>query len=223
MSEFSEAVRAVGGTYAEVDGGDYVPGAERLEQADVVAPCVERFVIGELDPTRGLSVARTPFPGSPPSLAEKLGRKFERASGETIDGIKEAVRRSLAVGYIFHGPIELDNDLSYCPGRSAEEIWDFWASSSRQMLEDTGMPKHVASAVRNAGANQLVADLKSIGQTRILGGSKLNQLGMAYAQAGVLLRMTQTDTISDEAFTAGVEGVRERSDRPWKWEDYSLT
>ena len=84
------------------------------------------------------------------------------------------------------------------------------------------MPKDVASAVRNAGANQLIADLKSLGLTRFLGGSKLNQLGMTYAQAGVSLRMTQTDAISDDYFVEVVGRVRERVDRAWKWDDYEV-
>jgi hypothetical protein len=222
MTEFSGAVKAVGERFADVDGGDYVPDEERLGQADTVGPCVERFVVGELDPSRELSAARTPFGGSPPSLAEKLGRKLEGADDQTLSGAKDAVRSALAVGYIFHGPIELDNGIKYCAGRGAEEIWDFWAAGCREMLEETGMPKANASAVRNAGANQLVADLKKLGLTKFLGGSKLNQLGMTYAQAGVLLRMTQTDTICDEDFAETVARVRERPERSWKWEDYPI-
>ena len=132
VTEFAKAVEDVGQTFAEVDGGDYVPNEDRLQQADAVGPCVERFVVGELDASRELTPSRTGLPGSPPSLAEKLGRKFERASADTVAGLKDAVRKTLAVGYIFHGPIELDNNLSYRPARTAEDIWDFWAPSCRR-------------------------------------------------------------------------------------------
>lgn len=55
----------------------------------------------------------------------------------------------------------------------------------------------VADGVRGGGARLLIADLRRLGLTRLWGGLKLNQLGMFYAQAGWLLRVTQTSEIDD--------------------------
>src|SRR4051794_15207503 len=81
------------------DEGVFAP--ERLHEAAQVAPCVDRFVEGELDPTRRLTVSRTSFPGSPPSLAEKLGRKLVGASPRVLEGVGDAVRKAVAAGYLF--------------------------------------------------------------------------------------------------------------------------
>ena len=43
---------------------------------------------------------------------------------------------------------------------------------------------------------------------------------MTYAQAGVHLRLAQTDALSSEDFDRAVEIQRESPDRPWRWEDY---
>jgi hypothetical protein len=222
VPEFSNAVEAISRTMAEAGGDDYLADAGRLREAEAVAPCVERFVYGELDPSRKLSASRTSLPGSPPSLAEKLGRKFSDASADTLAGLQSAVRRAIAVGYVFYGPVEIDNSLTYAEGRAPEDVWDFWAPSCREMLEETGMPKSVAKIVRDTGSNVFISDLKTVGVTKFLGGSKLNQLGMVYAQAGVLLRMTQTSAITDEHFVKTVRSVRDRPDRRWKWDDYPL-
>jgi hypothetical protein len=58
-------------------------------------------------------------------------------------------------------------------------------------------------------------------RTRFLGGSKLNQLGMAYAQAGVHLRMAQTDNLPDHMFHKDVRLRREIPDRPRRFDDYA--
>jgi hypothetical protein len=72
------------------------------------------------------------------------------------------------------------------------------------------------------GSDVLVGELKSLGLTRFLGGSKLNQLGMMYAEAGVLLRFPQTSHITDDGFASTVAVVRERPDRPWRFADYPV-
>jgi hypothetical protein len=63
----------------------------------------------------------------------------------------------------------------------------------RVMLEDTGIPKQWAQMVRGLGADLLVGELKNLRLVRFLGGSKVNQLGLMYAQAGAHLRFGQTE------------------------------
>ena len=55
---------------------------------------------------------------------------------------------------------------------------------------------------------------------RWLGGSKLNQLGLLYGQAGVLLRVYQTSNISNEHFDTVVATVRGDPERAWPFDAY---
>jgi hypothetical protein len=112
--------------------------------------------------------------------------------------------------------IELRSD------RRAEDIWDFWATSAHQSLESTGVHRQLADSVRGAGAALLVADLKRLGLSRLVGGLKLNQLGMRYAQAGWLLRVTQTSEIDDARFAVTVAVDRADPQRPWRFHMYPV-
>jgi hypothetical protein len=227
MTAFGSAVATVQRLlteWSEPDGdapGELVAPA-RVAEADQVAPCAARFVIGEMDPQRRLTVARTisvgPL-GTPPSLAEKLGRRLDKASSATVEGAKTAVHKALAVGYLAYVETEERGDI-HLADRSAEDIWEWWAPSCRAMLEDIGIPKDWATMVRGMGRDLLVADLKALGLARFLGGSKIHQLGMTYAQAGVHLRLAQSDALPSAAFDQAVSSRREDPDRPWRYEDY---
>jgi hypothetical protein len=113
-------------------------------------------------------------------------------------------------------------DVVLRASRSAEAIWEFWACSSRDILEDGGIPAAWSGTVRQAGADFLIAGLKDLGLTRFLGGSKLTQLGFTYAQAGAWLRLTQTSALDDELFEETVLRVRQNAGRPWPWGAYPV-
>lgn len=200
----------------------YAAAEGRREEARLVRPCVERFVRGEMDPTRALTVARGtsigPL-GAPPSLAEKLGRRLETANSATVDRTAFAVNKAIAIGYV----MAIDTETN--PGkvqrdRTLEDVWRYWMLSCRIMLEDVGYPKEWAKTVRGMGADLLVGELKALGLTRLLGGSKLNQLGLLYAQAGAQLRFAQTDDTPERVFVSEVERSRSIADPlPWTLDD----
>jgi hypothetical protein len=198
-------------------------------EAAQVAPCAERFAYGELDPSGQLATPRFSDLGplaAPPSLAQVLGRKLadRRKSGAAVF----AVERTLAFGWLVCArtlaavsaergkPIELRSE------RSAEDIWDFWATSAHQSLEGTGVARRLADTVRGGGATLLVADLKRLSLTSLLGGMKLNQLGMRYAQAGWLLRVTQTSEIDDARFAVTIAVDRGDPHRRWRFDEYPV-
>ena len=223
-------VRAVADMQALMHGhaedvGDmaYVLSTERLTEAGAVAPCAARWVEGEMDVSRRLAIARGPSfgpLGAPPSLAEKLGGRLERRGAEDRSAVALAVLKALAVGYLAYAETEERAGVVLRPDRGPVEIWEFWVTSCRTMLEDIGIPASWAKMVRGMGADVLVADLRALKLTRYLGGSKLNQLGLLYGQAGVHLRIGQGDALSDEDFTRTVRIRSEWSDRPWRYEDY---
>lgn len=228
MTAFPEAIAELQ-EFLGANGGEnldpYAFAGERCAEAGHVDPCVERFVYGELDPTRRLAVARTvsigPL-GTPPSLAEKLGGKLSGASEQTMGGVRKSIRRALGIGWLMMAETEPRGDAAIRPDRSAEAIWDFWASSSRDMLEDGGIPSDWAKTVRRMGSDLLFGGLKDLKLTRFLGGSKLNQLGLMYAQTGVWLRLTQTTAIDDKHFERTVSSMRQLGSRPWRWDAYPV-
>jgi hypothetical protein len=223
VAGFAEALKEIQGRFRERGSDGYEVAPERLEEGRLVEPCVDRFVVGELDPTRRLTASRNFLPGCPPSLAEKLGDRYNKATPQDVNGVKHAIRKALAIGYLTMCRVEGPNGhIAFCHDRPAEDLWDFWAPSCRDAPEDVGMSKEWANDIRSAGADTLIADLKSLGLTRFLGGSKLNQLGMVYAQAGVLLRIVQTDYIQQEALDEVIARVRADPNRPWQFAAYGL-
>jgi hypothetical protein len=205
IEDFLHAVASVQHRCESSAHADYVRGDERLLEAQAVGPCVWRMAYGELDRTGRLTASRTRLPGSPPSLASKLGSRLSCAPVETYVSRVGAIYRATALGYSAWleqeaaGPVE-ERRIAH---RSTEDIWTFWSTDFRQMLE-TVTSKEWASGVRTAGAQSLVRDLKSLKLARLFGGSKVNQLGYVYAQAGVWLRVTQTECIAQGSFEGGV-------------------
>jgi hypothetical protein len=99
------------------------------------------------------------------------------------DAVELAIHKALAVGYLSIVETEERADIRFRPERSTEDLWEFWMTECRVVLEDTGIPKSWAKMVRGMGDDLLVADLKNLKLTRFLGGSKINQLGLMYSQA----------------------------------------
>ncbi len=222
MASFPTAVEEVQDLMREYMEGDMLA-PKRQDEAKIVQPCAARFVEGEMDPERKLSVGRGsnigPL-GAPPSLTEKLGGKLSGADNETMDALRLAVYRSLATGYLAMAEVDTRTNTQFHKERNAKDIWDFWVPTCRQMLEDAGFPKDWAEMVRGMGGDWLVKDLKELKLTRFLGGSKLNQLGLLYAQAGVHLRVAQTDDNKEDFSREVVRERREAPSRQWDFADY---
>lgn len=127
-----------------LEGNPYPLVDERQHEAQLVAPCAERFVDGEMDPTEQRTVARGnragPF-GAPPSLAKKLGNKLANADAKTAESVQFAIHKVLASGYLSVAEGEERAGIAFHADRSAEEVWDFWMATCRTMLEDDGIPK----------------------------------------------------------------------------------
>lgn len=123
-------------------GMDYMLSTDRQREAEKVAPCAARWVEGEMDLHRQLTAARGPSIGplgAPPSLAEKLGAKLERASTDTTAAA--AVHKALAVGY-----------LSYCETEGVER-----SRSRLTARPQTSGSSGSATAARRWGTGELVA------------------------------------------------------------------
>ena len=143
-------------------GGDetdlaYVLSADRLREALEVAPCAARWVEGEMDPTRRLTVARGPSfgpLGAPPSLAEKLGARLQRRDADDRAVVAFAVCKAVAIGYLAYAETEERAETVLLDDRMPAEIWKVWVTSCRAMLEDIGIPKDWANMVRRMGGGR---------------------------------------------------------------------
>jgi hypothetical protein len=192
----------------------FISSDQRLVEARAVEGCVDRTVVGELDPTGRLAISRyTGF--SPPGLGERLASKgrFDPADPEQTRVLAHAVRKTLAVGWLF--ACSADAPMV---DRDERDIWAFWSSSIRDELSNIVDPK-LARMIHSAGRDVLIADLKRAGMTYALGGSKLHQIGYHLAQGGCYLRMTQTEEMTNESFAElAYLGNSER----WAWGDYPV-
>jgi hypothetical protein len=219
MQSFPEIVRSL---QDQIDFGPdapYFEAPERVAEAADIGPCVWRMAYGELDITGDLTASRTPFLGSPPSLAGKLGRRIADAHLTTFEALVEAVYRAVAIGYMLMFKVVEERMAPVAPGRSAEDIWDYWSPGFRTPLRDVGVPRQWANRVMNLGSSSLISDLKHLRLTRFLGGSQLNHLGMIYAQAGVWLRLAQIED-NEAGFTEALRLARDDTDRRCRFGDY---
>ena len=222
MQRFSDVVRSlqrgeIPGSFQSVmasqEGMEYVRAPERLTEAEAVGPCVWWMAYGELDRTQTLTASRTPTPVSPPSLARKLGRRIADAPVETYAALIESIYRSTAVGYVSMLHREALGAERIFMKRSTEDIWNVWSRGFRDMLEEGPSSKEWAHQIRTFGGDSLIHDLKALGLTRLLGSLRLNTLGMIYAQAGVWLRVSQTNEMDDAFFKQTVGFVNDYDDR----------
>jgi hypothetical protein len=223
MKRFPEAVASVQLLFDESSRyAEYVTATDRLTETAAVAPCVWRMAYGELDSTETLTASRTGFPGSPPSLGRKLGRRLSGAPLETYVALVEAIYRATALGYVAQFELEAggETDARELETRSTEDLWAFWAFDFRDMLEKGPFSKTWANQVRTLGSDSLIKDLKDLGLTRLLGGSKLHQLGFIYAQAGVWLRLCQTSYMEQAFFEERVKLARGSHDQSRRFDAY---
>jgi hypothetical protein len=202
---FVIAVQQVQDLMARHPDGDaaHVQGAERRAEAELIEPCPARFVDGEMDPGRRLRVGPRinvdPL-GTGPSLAERLGARLIGADENLLDAVRLAVHKVLASGYLAAVEGEEHARIKLSPDRVVEDIWQFWTLHCGVVPEEAGIPTEWARAAREMGSELLVPELKELGLVGFLGASKLNRLAVMYAQAGLHLRVAQTDFTPDDVF-----------------------
>jgi hypothetical protein len=221
MDEFASACgtvrdRVLGSEVAEgIDAAwlDYVRDDGRLTEAASVTPCVARMVTSELHPPReGAAVGH--LSGRVPPLGGVLGDLGER---------EPAVRRlvMVTVGYGYFAMIDAEAIAAIAgrplspivAGRSAEQVWPYWVTNM-----GTGAPLARVTAKNEIGKVQSIcgeslyrglADLRLVGRRR----RKVPYIGRLYAQAGMLLRVAQRDTLEPDPATEP-----QPTTNPWPFE-----
>ena len=177
---------------------DYVRDDGRLTEAASMTPCVTRMVTSELHPPRdGASVGR--FSGGVPPLGQMLPDL-----GQNEPSVRRLVMVTVAYGYFAMIDAEAIAAIAGRPfrqivaGHSAEQVWPYWVTniSAGTPLAQVAGKKEIAK-VRNICGQSLyqgLLDLGLVGRRR----RKVIDMGRFYAQAGMLLRVVQRDTLVPE-------------------------
>jgi hypothetical protein len=177
---------------------DYVRDDDRLTEAASMTPCVTRMVTAELHPRRdGTPVGRSS--GRVPPLGQLLPDL-----GQHEPAVRRLVMVTVAYGYFAMIDAEAIAAIAgrpfrpIVPGRGAEEVWPPWVTnmSTGTLLAQVAGKKEVGKVQNICGESlyQGLLDLGLVGKRR----RKVPYMGRFYAQAGMLLRVVQRDTLVPE-------------------------
>ena len=177
---------------------DYIRDDGRLTEAASMTPCVTRMVTSELHPPPdGDPVGRVS--GRVPPLG-----RFLPDLEQHEPAIRGLVMVTVAYGYFAMIDAEAIAAISGRPfqpiveRRSAEQVWPYWVtnmSTGTLLTQVTG--KKEIGKVQNICGESLYQGLRELG----LVGKRRRQvpfMGRFYAQAGMLLRVVQRDTLAAE-------------------------
>jgi hypothetical protein len=177
---------------------DYVRDDERLTEAATMTPCVARLVTSELHPSRdGDPVGR--ISGRVPPLGELLPDL-----GQHELAVRRLVTVTVAYGYFAMIDAEAIAAMTRQPfppivaGRNAEQVWPYWVTNmgTGALLAQVTGKKEIGKVQNICGESlyQGLLALELVGRRR----RKVPYVGRFYAQAGMLLRVLQRDTLVPE-------------------------
>ena len=212
MGEFVSAVEVVRDRLVEtlnpqaVDAAAlaYVQDDERLSEAEAVEPCVLRFAVAEVTPpANGKPVGRYAGVSVAPPIGTYLRKSRDRervampARGLVMGAVAHgyfAMVEADALGRAGQGP-----EADVVPSRTAEEIWRYWVTN----MSTGGVLKTVAHAkaidqVAGVAGEELWIGLQELGLAGRRRGRK-TYTGTLYGEAGMLLRVLQTDRFQPDA------------------------
>jgi hypothetical protein len=193
---------------------DYVRDEGRVTEAASVTPCVTRMVTSELHPPRdGAPVGRVS--GRVPPLGQLLPDL-----GQHEPAVRRLVMVTVAYGYFAMIDAEAIKAIAAQPaepiaGRhSAEEIWPYWVTnmSTGTLVARVTRKKEIGKVQIICGESlyQGLLELALVGRRR----RKVPYMGRFYAQAGMLLRVLQSDTIAPESASESL-AIADR----WRFEE----
>lgn len=202
----------------------FVAAPDRVTEANAVEECVRRAVIGELDPTGRLAISRFPLTRfSIQGLAMYLEERerFDSVDREQLDAVAEAVRRVLALGWLYF----CSPEAQFVPSRSDRSIWLVWAPGVKTGDLNELVDKELAERIRDEAGAILRGELRRLGVVGRRGRLRLEMIAGHLATLGATLRMLQTSEISNEIFEIRPGLLPQTREDPddlgrWAWDAY---
>jgi hypothetical protein len=221
MLTFAEAVaERIEGIYGRLDADDaemrHVTDERRINEAAAAAPVADAFARAEVDPTdKGLGIYG---PGMVRAVGVQLAKKLRGADQAARTAAEDAVRQSMAAGYVGFMSVEGPSGIALADSFDASQAWDFMVHNFRgRRLDRLGLPKELVGTIERFGEQALVEQLRAAG---LLGwrSGRVGLSGRYYATAGGYLRAAQTEHRTAEAqLYADVLGGER-----WPYEHYRL-
>jgi hypothetical protein len=221
--EASSAVHEAG----DLDA-DYLLASGRLDEAAVVAPCVSRFATAEIlpdDPRPAIGRYADRRIGLSRSIGHLLQKRIAGATDETRAALRNLVLDAVAVGYTASidaegAAISAGGDPTHFEirmDRTPEDIWNWWVvsfSGDGAGAIDTRFRRNV----QDISVKRVTDGLRELGFLPPMGRrTKLVATAGTYANAGLLLRVGQSNNLTDEGFFGTWRHVTSR----WPYDDYS--
>jgi hypothetical protein len=206
---------------------EYMLASDRLTEAAIVDPCVARFATAEVltdDPRPPIGRFAPDRVRLDPPLGRKLAKKLEAADPTTLGAIRRGVIDALAFGYVAtidaeatHIETTGDNLFTVRLDRTAEDVWNYWVVSFVAGMKDA-LGRSYRRAVQGNVETRLENELRRLRLWPSPGKrTRLRATACTYADAGMLLRMAQTDNLTDEAFLSTWRHV---TTNHWPYDDY---
>lgn len=202
----ADVISTVLATGPNPSASPYLTNDERRSEAARVDAIVSRFADAELDVSdRTNGVGRFAPKSLAPPLHRSLGQRLVDADAQTVETVRVSVQWALAVGYSAmidaeEANLNSNSKIEIRSDRSQAELWNFWVVHFNTGLVGEFLPKDYLSNVRHIGGDALLHELRSAGVAPRFRSGRIRYVGMLYAQIGLLLRMIQTDAISDASF-----------------------
>jgi hypothetical protein len=182
---------------------------ERLEEAELVAPCAERFAHAETLPDDGRPAVGRYVRGAlqlGPPLGRLLRKQVSRAGDGATTSLYGVVLDALATGYVAAVDMAAahlkkggsPDEILIRRDRTPEELWNWWVVSF------TGGPLDVMDQKYRQEIDMIVRDRVTAGLNRLgllpsfRGRTKLIATTGVYATAGMLLRVSQYSNLTDK-------------------------
>jgi hypothetical protein len=219
---FTEAVRKYQDRFAESDSEpqserSYFGDVSRLREAGLVEDLVNRFVSAEM---AGRPIGRSATRALVPPLGKYLGKQLGRADDITRLAVRDAVLDTVARAYVTVMPAEVQENASFKSDRHPKQIWAFWIPRVYSPFLTEAMPGGAVDAIQTRAAQNLIDQLGSLDFGRRAKGRRMAMIGMAYGEAGAILRVAQTSRIPDEMIERPDAALQVRWPNAWRYEDY---
>lgn len=176
----------------------YMLADARLSEAEIVAPCISRFVSAELRPPEGVKpVGRFGSISATPPVGKYLGLESD-ADDTVVASVRSLAMEALSYGYFAMTDAEATSSQAgalteVVLDRDAHTIWPYWVTNmgTGRLLRSSVDPGFVRR-VANVCGEDLLHGLRQLG---LVGWRRrrVSGIGWFYAEAGMLLRVLQTD------------------------------